>query len=560
MKFCFTLFLLFILLVATSILKCAEDGYRLTGIRFSGNKEISTASLRKDLSLKSAKLYHKIIFWKEPPLFNELLLAEDLQILTKRYQENGFLAIDIDVDREIDHPGRRLAITFNIHERKAVKIAELDYLIYSVTTVDSLIIRDLIMENEADFAAKPGTRFQDNNIRKTTRQIINLLQENGFPEPKIEFEIRLIAANTLAQVRYEIDPGPLCKFGDHLITGNERISDKTIEKQIYFAHDQLYNFSGIEETQRRIQQLGVFQIVTIRTLMNEIVDGQIPIEINVRELPAWSVRTGIGYGLEDRFRISANIQGRGFPMGAQRTVLNIKHSYLEPYNLNLKIIQPAFPVTDGSLILNPFLRKERESAYQLKRYGVSSTLQWNPTNLTTTFFSYRFERNYLDLESDTEDENGELYDEYYNKSSVSAGLSLDNSTPPFFPERGFYASIVSTLSGLKLKSRYHYLQGLIDLRKYQTVYSQLVLAGKIKLGSIKPIWGDSRTPIEERFFAGGSSSIRGWERGDIGPRNEFDNPVGGNSYLEFSLELRHLIWNIIYGVLFLDGGNIWSGY
>ncbi len=98
----------------------------------------------------------------------------------------------------------------------------------------------------------------------------------------------------------------------------------------------------------------------------------------------------------------------------------------------------------------------------------------------------------------------------------------------------------------------------MDIRKYKSIVSGTVLAGRAKVGAMKPIWGDDVTPIEERFYAGGSSSVRGWARGEIGPQDEENRPIGGNSYLEFSLELRQKIYKIFYLVAFTDAGNIWQ--
>ena len=72
---------------------------------------------------------------------------------------------------------------------------------------------------------------------------------------------------------------------------------------------------------------------------------------------------------------------------------------------------------------------------------------------------------------------------------------------------------------------------------------------------MKPIWGNEITPIEERFFSGGSMSVRGWQRSLLGPKNAENEPIGGNSLLEGSTELRYPIWNIFSGAVFLDFGN-----
>ena len=75
---------------------------------------------------------------------------------------------------------------------------------------------------------------------------------------------------------------------------------------------------------------------------------------------------------------------------------------------------------------------------------------------------------------------------------------------------------------------------------------------------MKPIMGDDVTPIEERFFSGGSMSVRGWQRSQLGPKNAKNDPIGGNSLLECSAEMRYPIWKIFSGAAFLDFGNVWN--
>ncbi len=53
--------------------------------------------------------------------------------------------------------------------------------------------------------------------------------------------------------------------------------------------------------------------------------------------------------------------------------------------------------------------------------------------------------------------------------------------------------------------------------------------------------------------------MRGWSRAELGPHNAEDVPIGGNSLLEASIELRHPIGGLLSGVIFSDFGNVWTG-
>jgi outer membrane protein insertion porin family len=65
-------------------------------------------------------------------------------------------------------------------------------------------------------------------------------------------------------------------------------------------------------------------------------------------------------------------------------------------------------------------------------------------------------------------------------------------------------------------------------------------------------------PVEERFFAGGSRSVRGWARQQLGPKDDENRPTGGFSTIEASLEPRISLFGPLSMVVFMDVGNVWQ--
>jgi outer membrane translocation and assembly module TamA len=65
-------------------------------------------------------------------------------------------------------------------------------------------------------------------------------------------------------------------------------------------------------------------------------------------------------------------------------------------------------------------------------------------------------------------------------------------------------------------------------------------------------------PFQKKYFLGGATSIRGWGRYEVGPLSGSGLPIGGNSMLAVSGELRATVFGKLGGVLFVDGGNVWA--
>jgi len=84
-----------------------------------------------------------------------------------------------------------------------------------------------------------------------------------------------------------------------------------------------------------------------------------------------------------------------------------------------------------------------------------------------------------------------------------------------------------------------------------------VLAYRLKVGAGKPFGKTTSVPFGDRFFAGGPFSIRGYPRTWVGPLDQ-GGPVGGNSLLDGSIELRQRVYEALGLVTFFDFGNVWS--
>ena len=166
-------------------------------------------------------------------------------------------------------------------------------------------------------------------------------------------------------------------------------------------------------------------------------------------------------------------------------------------------------------------------------------------------------------------------------SILSFTLQSDHTNDPFSPTEGYFRSISLEESGILPKL---VTVGLPFTQYYKTTlmgrwYRDLtstrynILALKAKTG-YQDTYGESKTtdahiPLNRRFFAGGSGSVRGWKARELGAMNDDLLELGGNFILEGSVEMRvnymrgfgkflGLKLDNVWGVYFLDVGNVWS--
>jgi outer membrane translocation and assembly module TamA len=100
----------------------------------------------------------------------------------------------------------------------------------------------------------------------------------------------------------------------------------------------------------------------------------------------------------------------------------------------------------------------------------------------------------------------------------------------------------------------------LEGRHYLPIWWRMIFATRLLLGSIQP-YGATETaeiPRNVRFFSGGPGSVRGFRLNRLGPLDSDGDPVGGNSLIEGSVELRFPIAGQFWGALFVDFGNVFS--
>jgi outer membrane protein insertion porin family/translocation and assembly module TamA len=93
-------------------------------------------------------------------------------------------------------------------------------------------------------------------------------------------------------------------------------------------------------------------------------------------------------------------------------------------------------------------------------------------------------------------------------------------------------------------------------RHYWPLGGGVIVASRVRLGSISPIGAGSNIPFFKRYFLGGSTSLRGWGRYEVSPLSPGGLPLGGQSLTETSIELRLPLAGQLAGTLFADAGRV----
>lgn len=545
-----------------------EDSLRVEKVEIVGNNSLSNSKLQSVMDTRSKGVVDKVMFWKRAPIFDELLLENDIERIINLYQKEGFLNPIVHTPAiNIDEKKQKVDIKIEISEGVRTSVSNIEFL-FPDNDDDSAAIHTSSLKKK--LLIKEGHYFRDEYFKKDLEYLQDYFEDIGYPYVKVDYKLSLSEDETTVTIIYTIKTGALSFLGEVNFDGIYYSNEKLLRKYLTIHDGDKYDPKSIEKTRRALQGLGLFQYVNVNVKLDNEPEA-LPVDIILRENDNYDLKFGVGYGVEEHFRVYTELSKLHFLGGLRKGTLYLKHSALEPINIDFKLIQPGFPTVYSATTLNPFYRKENEPGYEIERVGGNITLQQRLSNFSSTYLTYTFENNHLrssaELPTDELSIDSErailiniLKEEEllrnYRKSSITWRIARDSSEPKYYPDRGSLLSNSITLSGLGFNSDFRFFKLVPEARAYKSLKKNYVVALRLKAGYLKSLKENDYIPIEERFYAGGSHSVRGWARSRLGPMSDENQPLGGKSLIDGSIELRTPLWKELTTVWFIDYGQV----
>jgi len=545
---------LLVMLLTVQARLAAQEGTVVRSIKFEGNQALTEDELRAVLLTYETGWSGEEIFGSEPYYFSRDVFQTDLENLVAEYQHEGYLWARIDTAIvRADDAGETSTIVIRISEGRAFTVDSV-LVVAPGDTLWSAVFRQAWPSVAEESVVRNGVRFRDDDVTADQERITDTFTSRGYAYVKSEHSFDVDTSRARVSLLWTIIPGPLCRYGPITISGNERVETSLLQGKLRFAEGDVYSSEQLEDLQRDIYALGQFQAVLIRPSLGSGQEPRIPVRIAVQEASRTKAEFGVGYGAEEQFRAFVELKRLGFLGGARTLTLYAKHSSLTPIDVSLTFGQPDFLWPKLILYVRPYILFEEEIGYSVNRYGGDITLERRFFQIFLTSLTYSLEQ------VRTPDEQALAAEDpsTYNKSALGLSLTLNSATPVFDPERGWLNALRLFYTGLPPSPEVSFFHGLFDTRRYDRISDNTVLALRAKIGNIWPLTEDEFVPPEERFYAGGSYSVRGYSRNMLGPLDETGSPTGGLSLAEASVELRISLAGSLGIVSFLDAGNVWE--
>lgn len=433
-------------------------------------------------------------------------------------------------------------------------------------TFSRISLGDIALQRDAPaltraFALSPGDPVNSDRIVAERDHLITSLGEGGHAFAKVgEPDLSIDHADRTGDLTIPVTSGGQYVMGEVHSSLPDYLSSRHISRIARFRPGDPYRRSRMDDLRQAILATGLVSAVTVTprevTPAADAQAGVADVDVTLSKAPQRTIAGLIGYSSGEGVRVEASWENRNFfpPEGLVRFrgVAGTREQLLgATYRRN------NFLGRDQVFTADLYAQTRRTDAYQARTLSFSATYEKQTTLIFQKAFvwSAGFE---LLATSELPAAPGSIRTTYFIGALPLRG-AYDGSNDLLDPKRGVRVSLrlspeISVQNGI----RSSYVRAQLDASAYQPITSRVVLAERVRLGTIPGVNVNSIAP-SRRFYAGGGASVRGFTYQGVGPRDALGNPSGGRSLSEFSLEARvqtGLMGGAVSLVPFVDAGTV----
>ncbi|PYP35210.1 MAG: hypothetical protein DMD46_13850 [Gemmatimonadetes bacterium] len=587
------------------------------GLAFEGNHAIddytlSTAIVTTNSSTFATSPFLRWMGLGEKRTFDELEFRRDVIRLVLLYRQSGYM--NVVVDTLVQREGGDVYVKFRLYEGDPVRLAALE-----LKGLDGILDLPRL---KRDLPLQVGDPFNRLLFQASGDTVVSRLRNQGYPYADVLRNYDIDVAALRATATLEALPGPQMRVREVLINGAQEVDTATVRRVLsvkpgdWFSQEQLYL------TQRDLYGLGLFRSVNVVLADTTPPPGDSGVRVMVRviEAPRHRLRFGAGYGTLDCFRVQSGWTAYDFLGGARaldvtaqlskigvgiptdanfrenvcRFLQNDSTSNYVNYNTTVSLQQPAFlsPRHTASFSVFAEWRSEyRTYTRQAVGANVAVTLNARRNVPVTLGYSYSVGRTTANpvvycLNFRVCNDADQVF--LANRrpfGAITATVLTGHVNSILDPSRGSIAQLTLVYASRYVlsDSLYEFNRGELDISRYWPLSRRTVLAVRARGGVILPqaitLSGQSARyiPPDQRFYAGGPNSVRGYLLNQLGPRVYVSDikvtgtdttfgptqasPTGGNTVFTGNLELRlptPVFPDRLRLGVFVDAGQVWE--
>ncbi len=484
--------------------------------------------------------------WRGPKLYRGDILEADLKKIRAFYLTKGYVRAEAGAIKSVfGAEGETVEITISIMEGPQARISDIGFSGAEVIQEEELL---------KAVGRGVGSVYDPDWVDRAKKNILDLYSRQGYADCEIYALLTFNDPEESVSAHFLIREGRQKMMGRVLIAGNHRTRGYVLTREFAIREGDYFDPITVFTGRRKLFDLGFFSRVDIIS-PDSVDDRYGDLVIKVKERKTGKVSLGLGYDSKERWRGYIEYRERNLWGTSRGLRLKYKLSTIgQRYDAVYK--EPWFLGFDQDINLNLYDEFTEETGYDIRRLGGRVFTDLLLNRFTSLYLGYRYELVDLSNVDDSLHEDEDLAEEY-RIGSLQAILGYEGRDNTINPRRGYFLSGMAELAAPPLGSEVRYNKFFTQAVWVQpvTLRFQIVVSGR--LGFAETLIYGQELPLSERFFAGGASTVRGYEEDTLGPKDSSGNPVGGELMFVANVELRLDLYRNLEGVAFLDAGNVW---
>ncbi|MCG6950604.1 MAG: BamA/TamA family outer membrane protein [Acidobacteria bacterium] len=430
------------------------------------------------------------------------------------------------------------------------------------TSIDSVEILgdDPLGVTEAEaLALESGIPLDRVMIDTAVRGIRNTYQEAGYTDVSVASTVEVDASGK-RRLQVNLEPGPRPTVREIRFEGRRFVSEGVLSKGVALSPGDFVTEGELNQSASDIANFSPIERATVVT--TPIDDSQVDVEFDVVEKDRWTVEVGGGWSTERSFGAAFGIRddnlfGRGVGLNLRGSLdskeqkLYLYGSIPPPPGGNLSFISTVGYATGDAPDDPDFLDQDEFLASLEATYRLPNDMQ------VGGYYRWTRTRTYEKIPDDFLP-----FDITVRVGTLGLRSVVDRFDFFFDPRKGWGLTSDFGWSGEAIGSELEYLSWLTGFGLALETFAGSTWMQTVKIGIAEPLKGTS-LDTEAKFFAGGQSSVRGFDLNTVGPVTYGSDgtlvPAGGAVLFVLNEELRiPVLWDPLRLAIFADVGQVWE--
>jgi translocation and assembly module TamA len=476
----------------------------------------------------------------------------DADLLTQLLRAQGYY--DADVEPRTEKAGDALRVVLTAEPGQQYRFASVELPGLEATGADSARLRDV-------FGVHSGDPVIAADVIAGGLALTQSLGEAGFAEAALgDQDIEVNHQTHLATLKLPVKPGPIARFGAIHVSGQPNFSAHHVAIIARFRRGDPFKRSEVDDLRRALIATTLVANADIRVV--PVQGGRIvDLDVRLEPAPSHTIAGDLGYGTGQGVLAEVGWTDRNFlqPEGAL-TLRAIAGTSEQLLGAELRFSN--FLQRDQTLDLQAAASHQKFAAYTARTVNIAANIERQSNFIWQKKWTWSYGGEWLATDERGVFSSAGVKDtRTFLIAALPLALGYDGSDNLLDPTRGF------RLSGrLSPEISFHgghmsYVRAQFDASAYRPVSDNVVVAGRVRLGTIVGAGLFDIAP-SRRFYSGGGGSVRGYGYQQLGPKDQDGDPIGGRGLAEFGLEARVRLKQFggNFGIVpFFDGGSLATG-